>query len=271
VFWNQSVSGFPRILAQQCANRHGYFLTIEEYEGRRRKGSVLVPKGKFGEGWKHFGEELRLAFNSLHAGSTSYSKHFQVKKVSQPKPHFEMRRSFAEVLRASLLKDKASYSVTEKDFQARETSPAKGCRDQALLTAKLSTAKPAGLKIEKMVKDFPAKDNLQMTTLATLFDLSERDSASGLRGRVAGSMLPFASRKSHFGDCLDLRSITKTLETLHVEIGYCLKGLHLLEDELMGSGPKLPDPNSLPRTQSNSLGSSLPRPKSMMPASPSST
>jgi hypothetical protein len=27
-----------------------------------------VPKGKFGEGWKHFGEELRLAFNSLHAG-----------------------------------------------------------------------------------------------------------------------------------------------------------------------------------------------------------
>jgi len=72
VFWNQSVSGFPRILAQQCANRHGFFLTIEEYEGRRRKGSVLVPKGKFGEGWKRFGEKLRLAFNSLHANSTSY-------------------------------------------------------------------------------------------------------------------------------------------------------------------------------------------------------
>jgi hypothetical protein len=56
-----------------------------------------------------------------------------------------------------------------------------------------------------------------------------------------------------------------------VEIRYCLKGLHLLEDELMGSGSKLPGPNSLPRTQSNSLGSSLPPPKSMMPASPSST
>jgi len=39
----------------------------------------------------------------------------------------------------------------------------------------------------------------------------------------------------------------------------------------MGSGSKLPGPNSFPRTQSNFLGSSLPRPKSMMPARPSST
>jgi hypothetical protein len=130
VFWNQSVSGFPRILAQQCANRHGFFLTIEEYEGRRRKGSVLVPKGKFGEGWKRFGEELHLAFNSLHVGSTSYLKHLHVKEVSQPKPQSEMRRSVAKVLRASLQKDKASYSVTEKDIQARAKSSAKGCRDQ---------------------------------------------------------------------------------------------------------------------------------------------
>jgi hypothetical protein len=61
-------------------------------------------------------------------------------------------------------------------------------------------------------------------------------------------MLPSASRKSHFGDSLDLRSIRKTLEKLHVEIGYCLKGLHLLEDDLLGSGPKLPGPSSLPRT-----------------------
>jgi hypothetical protein len=62
VFWNQYVSGFPQILAQQCSNRHGFFLIIEEYEGRRSKGFVLVPKGKVGEGegWKRFGEELHL-------------------------------------------------------------------------------------------------------------------------------------------------------------------------------------------------------------------
>jgi hypothetical protein len=113
-----------------------------------------------------------------------------------------------------------------------------------------------------------------MTTPTTLSALSERESASSLRGRVAGSspyMLPSTSRKSHFGDCLDLRRIKKTLEKLQVEIGDCLKGLHLLEDDLMGSGPKFPGPNSLPKTQSNSLGSRLPPPKSMMPASPSST
>jgi hypothetical protein len=164
VFWNQSISGFPRILAQQCANRHGYFLTIEEYEGRRRKGSILVPKGKFGEGWKRFGEELRLAFNSLLAGSIS--KHFQGKEVSQPKSHSEMRRSYAEVLRASLPKDKASYSFTEEDSRTRATSPVKDCRDQAVLTAKLATAKPAGLKIQN---SFSA--------------MSDSESASDLRGR----------------------------------------------------------------------------------------
>jgi len=125
VFWNQSVSGFPRILAQQCANRHGYFLTLEEYEGRRRKGFVLVPKGKFGEGWKRFGEELRLALNSLFAGS--FPKHAQGKEVSQSKSHSKRRRSYAEVLRASRPKDTASFYFTEEDSRIRVTSPAKGC------------------------------------------------------------------------------------------------------------------------------------------------
>jgi len=104
VFWNQSVLGFPRILVQQCSNRQDFFLTIEEYEGRRRRGFVLVPQGIFGEGWKCFGKELRLAFNSLHAGCTSYSKHLHGKEVSQFEPSSGLRRSFAEVLRSSLPK-----------------------------------------------------------------------------------------------------------------------------------------------------------------------
>jgi hypothetical protein len=74
VFWNQSVRGFPRILAQQCSNRHGYFLTMEEYEGRRKSGSIMVPKGKFGEGWEKFGLELRLAFKLIHTETSSSSK-----------------------------------------------------------------------------------------------------------------------------------------------------------------------------------------------------
>jgi hypothetical protein len=278
VFWNQSVSGFPRILAQQCSNRHGFFLTIEEYEGRRRRGSALVPKGIFGEGWKRFGEELRLAFNSLHAGSTSYSKHLR-KEVSQPEPKSGLRKSFAEVLRSSLPEIEepfgpsnstiarvprwlavparagamSTYTDKEIPIQARAKSSEKGGRVQEISTEKSS----------------PARDNPLRTAPVSRSDLLGKEYASSLRGRVAGSSsptLPSASRKDHFGDSLDLRSIRKTLEKLHVEIRYCLKGFHLLEDDLLGSGPKLHGP--LPKTQPKSLGLKLPRPKSSKPSSP---
>lgn len=287
MFWNQFVSGFPRILAHQCSNRHGFFLIIEEYEGRRRKGSVLVPKGKLGEGWKRFGEELRLAFNKLHAGCTSYSMHLHVKQVSQPKPKSKLRMSFAEVLRASLPKIeepvvppnctlalagiKLTYFVSENDIQASAKSSAKGRRDQAFSTAKLSTAYPTMTKIDKMVKAFLAKNIPPKTASASLCASLGRELVSGLWGRADGSsspMLPFALCKSHFGDSLDLRSIRKTLEKLHVEIGYCLKGLHLLEDDLLGSGPKLPGPSSLPRSQTDYLSFKLPWPKSIKPSYP---
>jgi uncharacterized membrane protein len=77
--------------------------------------------------------------------------------VSQPKPHFERRRSYAEVLRTSLPKEKASFYFTEEDSRTRASSLAKGSCDQAALSAKLATAKHAGLKMEELVKDFPAK------------------------------------------------------------------------------------------------------------------
>jgi hypothetical protein len=35
VFWNQSIPGFPIILAQRRSNRHGHFLVLEEFEGGR--------------------------------------------------------------------------------------------------------------------------------------------------------------------------------------------------------------------------------------------
>jgi len=231
VFWNQTVSGFPRILAQQCANRHGYFLTIEEYEGRRRKGSVLVPKGRFGEGWKRFGEELRLALNSLLAGSSP--EHFKGKAVLQPNRLFERRRSYADVLRAPLPKE-AGLKMEElaKDFPA----------------------KPAGQKAEKMEKAFPPNPAGLKIQNAGLAEPSDRVSVSDLRGRGEGyspSVLPSAPRKSHVGDCLELCSIRKTLETLHEKIRFCLAGLRQLEDEVMG--------------RSNSLGSSPSRPNSLLP------
>ena len=47
VFWDQSRAEYPRIIAQKCSNRHGRFLTIEEFDGRRRCGTILIPEGRF--------------------------------------------------------------------------------------------------------------------------------------------------------------------------------------------------------------------------------
>jgi hypothetical protein len=33
VFWDQSRAGYPRIIAKKCSNRHGRFLTVEEFDG----------------------------------------------------------------------------------------------------------------------------------------------------------------------------------------------------------------------------------------------
>jgi hypothetical protein len=123
VFWNQSVRGFPRILAQQCYNRHGYFLTVEEYEGRRRSGSILVPKGRFGEGWERFGLQLRLAFRLLHADSTSSLKQLGAFRVPHVESNNVTRRSYTEVLRSSLPK------LEEPLPPFQECPPAKGPDD----------------------------------------------------------------------------------------------------------------------------------------------
>lgn len=57
VFWKRSWAGFPGIIAQQCANKHGHFLVVEEYGGGRR-GFILVPKRRNDKGWMSFVLEL---------------------------------------------------------------------------------------------------------------------------------------------------------------------------------------------------------------------
>ena len=89
LYWDCSIPGFPRILAQHCFNRRGYFLVIEEYDGRERCGSILVPKGRQGKGWDRFISELGIAINfyqPLLAVTTAAKK----------------KRSFSEVLSSSI-------------------------------------------------------------------------------------------------------------------------------------------------------------------------
>jgi hypothetical protein len=63
VYWARSIPGLPSILAQHCFNKHGSFLVIEEYDGRERRGFVLISEGRQGKGWDRFIFELRIAIN----------------------------------------------------------------------------------------------------------------------------------------------------------------------------------------------------------------
>ena len=64
VFWDQSRAGFPWIIMHKCSNRHGRFLTIEEFDGRR-SGTILISEGRFGQGWARLIVELDRANSFL--------------------------------------------------------------------------------------------------------------------------------------------------------------------------------------------------------------
>jgi hypothetical protein len=51
VYWDQLGAGYPCLIVQKCSNRHGQFLTIEEFDGRRCIGTILIPEGHYDRGW----------------------------------------------------------------------------------------------------------------------------------------------------------------------------------------------------------------------------
>jgi hypothetical protein len=89
VFWDPSSAGFPQVLVQRRSNRHGSFIFIEEYEGRNRRGSALIPEGRYGQGWSRLISELRIARLALWKG-----REFKARKDSR----VVSGRSFAEVV-----------------------------------------------------------------------------------------------------------------------------------------------------------------------------
>ena len=90
VYWDQSRAGVPRLLVQRRANRHGRFITIEEYEGKNHRGSVVIPEGRHGQGWTRLTSELKIARMVLWKG-----REFRESKVVE---RVSGRRSFAEVV-----------------------------------------------------------------------------------------------------------------------------------------------------------------------------
>jgi hypothetical protein len=65
-------------------------LTIEEFDGRRRSSTILIPERHYGQGWDRLISELKIASSSLWEG--------HVFKESKMEKVVSGRWSFAEVL-----------------------------------------------------------------------------------------------------------------------------------------------------------------------------
>jgi len=292
VFWNQSVAGFPRILGQQCSNRHGFFLLVEEYEGRKKSGSILVPKGRYGEGWERFELELRLVISHLQADQSRVTKQTSAPKVPLAGTKSETRRSFAEVLTSSLPvseepfgpssqplariprwleasketgKKKVQFQVQApfKDFCAHAKAPA--------IPAHASSALPLKAANDSLTREiFPVKALKKNS--APVSRALGRSHVSFPRREAAGSAntSASASRNVFSGDRLGVRRLRESLAALHEEIGHCLMDLLLLEEGPPDIRQKHFASHAFPKTQQASMGSKVTRPISKKSVSTSS-
>jgi hypothetical protein len=86
VFWDQSRAGVPRIIVEKCSNRHGNFLMLVEFDGRFRRGSIMIPEGRHGQGWNR----LKMEVNRVNS-SLGVREKWRYNKVTPG-------RSFAEVV-----------------------------------------------------------------------------------------------------------------------------------------------------------------------------
>jgi hypothetical protein len=230
VFWNQALAGFPRIIAQRCFNRHGGFLTIEEYNGGRRRDAVLVPEGRRGKGWDLFGSALQSVVEqfSVRGSGVAAFPESQAMRGS--------RRSYAEVLSKSLppLEEnlgECSGPVARVPEWVKDLL--KGVSTDKFVRVPVSSRSLSGERIQ-----FPATGNLAPVKLSNVPEKALTSSCGPTVSNQQGVMGEVASdsrhRHLHFGESLELLNLRETLLKLHVDIGVCLEKLDLVEDGLVG-------------------------------------
>jgi hypothetical protein len=106
VFWDQLRAGYIRLTTQRCANKHGRFLIIEEYDGRRCSGSIFVPEGRTGQGWVRMISELKRACSLMKMGRG-------IREDKPAKVKFGSR-SFAEVVGTlKTMEERGLHACTE--------------------------------------------------------------------------------------------------------------------------------------------------------------
>lgn len=128
---------------------------MEDYRGGRR-GIILVPEGRKGEGWKSFVSELRVVvkhIQSINGGGNSKLKPVSISTAevlmhTAKEPEPPRRRSFVEVM---------MHSTKETEPVTLKTRPTvKGLKELVMLTEK---------KRRALVKTFALKDGVKKSLL----------------------------------------------------------------------------------------------------------
>jgi hypothetical protein len=245
VFWDQARAGYPRIFAQQRYNRHGRFITIEEYEGRNRRGSILIPEGRHGQGWSRLISELRTARMTLWK-----DRKFRDSKVAKA---VSGDRSYAEVVGGSKSSKVVEVSATAKTLGDREKAHHQTRPASVPVSAQMATM------LEPEVKGGyqgggPAKFQAQTTEKGardsglpesnTLPEPLQYPAISGLAGLEGGC------ESERYGLSLSVREVLQDLSNCLKDIkGQVDRGLLRVEQtfqklekkELLGSEGKVGD------------------------------
>jgi hypothetical protein len=217
VFWNQSLQGFPRVLAQRCFNIHGDFLVVEEFIGDRRSDSIIVPEGKTGKGWELFGSELRRVFEFFRAGSKPVAVDIKAQAGK------EKRRSYAEVLARSAPPVEEPFGVVSEPVAkvprgVKELSEGRHC--EGMPTSNSGQVSVLGKR--RFIA--PAASSAQVNLSAKL------PSSNGV-GQVAEKGYGASDMTCLLGDRIDFLRLRDTLLQLKVDVGACLERV----DGLLGS------------------------------------
>jgi hypothetical protein len=85
VFRDQTVPGFPRLLAQKCGNRNGRLLVLEEYNSRGNAGLFLSWKEETDKDGINFLRSSRMSFNFLLIAGKSRREKKKKKKKKKKK------------------------------------------------------------------------------------------------------------------------------------------------------------------------------------------
>jgi hypothetical protein len=177
VFWDPTSAGFPRVLVQRRSNRHGGFIFIEEFEGNKRRGSILVPEGRHGQGWSRLASELKIArltlwedrvFKERKAARVVAGRSFAA-VVGRPKPIENVRMAVSsEMVEDSTKIDDGRvklHTQTTPAYNLMKVDSRRGLSKECVEEGGCAGGAPAKTQLLAMEVDGAVSEKLQSQTM----------------------------------------------------------------------------------------------------------